>query len=40
LLPNLSYGAVHVFTVRGGEIIRFREFTDLDGPTDPLESIN
>jgi ketosteroid isomerase-like protein len=27
-----SYGAAHVFTVRDGKIIRFREFVDLDGP--------
>ena len=25
-----SYGAVHVFEVRDGRIIRFREYTDLD----------
>jgi len=25
-----SYGATHVFTVRGGKITRFREYTDLD----------
>lgn len=27
-----GYGALHVFTVRGGEITRFREYTDLDAP--------
>jgi ketosteroid isomerase-like protein len=27
-----SYGAVHVFTVAGGKILRFREFTDLNAP--------
>jgi uncharacterized protein len=27
-----EYGAAHVFTVRGGKITRFREFTDLDSP--------
>jgi ketosteroid isomerase-like protein len=25
-----AYGAVHVFTVRDGKILRFREYTDLD----------
>jgi ketosteroid isomerase-like protein len=28
----VSYGAVHVFSVRDGRITRFREYTDLDGP--------
>jgi ketosteroid isomerase-like protein len=27
-----GYGAVHVFTVHDGKIVRFREYTDLDGP--------
>ena len=27
-----GYGAPHVFTVRAGRIVRFREYTDLDGP--------
>jgi ketosteroid isomerase-like protein len=27
-----GYGATHVFTVRHGKIVRFREYTDLDGP--------
>jgi ketosteroid isomerase-like protein len=27
-----GYGATHVFTVRGGRVVRFREYTDLDGP--------
>ncbi len=27
-----SYGAVHVFTVRAGKIVHFREYTDLDVP--------
>jgi uncharacterized protein len=26
------YGATHVFTVRGGKIVQFREYTDLDTP--------
>ncbi len=25
-----QYGAVHVFTRRGGRIVRFREFVDID----------
>ena len=25
-----GYGAAHVFTVRNGKIVRFREYTDLD----------
>jgi uncharacterized protein len=25
-----AYGAVHVFTVREGKIVRYREYTDLD----------
>lgn len=25
-----GYGATHVFTVRAGKIVRFREYTDLD----------
>jgi uncharacterized protein len=29
-----AYGATHVFTVRGGKVIRFREFVDLDAPLD------
>ncbi len=27
-----GYGAVHVFTMRGGRIARFREFVDVDRP--------
>ena len=27
-----AYGAAHVFTVRDGKIVRFREYTDLDKP--------
>jgi len=27
-----DYGAAHVFTVTGGKISRFREYTDLDAP--------
>ena len=27
-----SYGATHVFTLRDGKIVRFREYTDLDAP--------
>ena len=27
-----SYGAVHVFTVEGGKVTRFREYIDLDEP--------
>ena len=27
-----SYGATHVFAVRDGKIVRFREYTDLDVP--------
>ncbi len=27
-----GYGAVHVFDVRDGRIVRFREYTDLDAP--------
>ena len=27
-----SYGASHVFSIRDGKIIRFREYTDLDAP--------
>ena len=27
-----GYGAAHVFTVRQGKIVRFREYTDLDAP--------
>jgi ketosteroid isomerase-like protein len=27
---SASYGAVHVFTVAGGKVTRFREFTNLD----------
>ena len=27
-----GYGATHIFTVRGGKITRFREYTDLDAP--------
>ena|SRR5438874_11185282 len=27
-----GYGAAHVFTVRGGKVVRFREYTDLDTP--------
>lgn len=27
-----SYGATHVFTMRDGKIVRFREYTDLDAP--------
>jgi ketosteroid isomerase-like protein len=27
-----EYGAVHVFTLTGGRVSRFREYTDLDGP--------
>jgi len=27
-----GYGAAHVFTVRHGKIVRFREYTDLDAP--------
>jgi ketosteroid isomerase-like protein len=27
-----GYGAAHVFTVRNDKIVRFREYTDLDGP--------
>jgi ketosteroid isomerase-like protein len=26
-----GYGFVHVFTVRGGEVVRFREYVDADG---------
>ena len=29
-----GYGAVHVFTIRDGKIVRFREYTDLDAPLD------
>ena len=29
-----GYGAVHVFSVRDGKIVRFREYTDLDAPLD------
>jgi ketosteroid isomerase-like protein len=29
-----GYGAVHLFTVRDGKIVRFREYTDLDAPLD------
>lgn len=27
-----EYGAAHVFTVRDGKIVRFREYVDLDAP--------
>jgi len=27
-----GYGATHVFTLRDGKIVQFREFTDLDAP--------
>jgi uncharacterized protein len=27
-----SYGFTHVFTVRDGEVVRFREYVDLDAP--------
>ena len=27
-----GYGATHVFTLRDGKVVRFREYTDLDGP--------
>ena len=27
-----GYGATHVFTVRNGKIVKFREYTDLDAP--------
>src|SRR3954451_14222042 len=27
-----SYGSTHAFTVRGGKVVRFREYTDLDKP--------
>jgi uncharacterized protein len=27
-----GYGATHVFTVRSGKVVRFREYVDLDGP--------
>jgi uncharacterized protein len=27
-----GYGATHVFTVRDGKVVRFREYTDLDAP--------
>ena len=27
-----GYGATHVFTMRDGKIVRFREYTDLDAP--------
>ena len=30
-----QYGAVHVFTVRGDRITRFREFVDVDQPIAP-----
>jgi uncharacterized protein len=30
-----EYGAVHVFTLKGGKITRFREFVDLDGALLP-----
>jgi uncharacterized protein len=30
-----QYGAVHVFTVRGNRITRFREFVDVDQPIAP-----
>ncbi len=29
-----GYGAAHVFTLRNGKIVRFREYTDLDAPLD------
>jgi ketosteroid isomerase-like protein len=29
-----SYGATHVFTVRGGKIQRFREYVDIDAALD------
>jgi ketosteroid isomerase-like protein len=29
-----GYGAVHVFTVRDGKVVRFREYTDLDAALD------
>lgn len=28
---DVSYGSVHVFTVAGGKITRFKEYIDLDG---------
>jgi hypothetical protein len=28
---EVSYGSVHVFTVAGGKITRFKEYIDLDG---------
>lgn len=27
-----GYGATHVFTVRDGKVVRFREYVDIDGP--------
>jgi len=30
-----EYGAVHVFTLSGGKITRFREYVDLDGALSP-----
>jgi ketosteroid isomerase-like protein len=27
-----TYGSMHAFTVRGGKIVQFREYTDLDKP--------
>jgi ketosteroid isomerase-like protein len=27
-----SYSAAHVFTIRAGKVVRFREFTDVDAP--------
>ena len=27
-----GYGATHVFTMRDGKVVRFREYTDLDAP--------
>ena len=27
-----GYGATHVFTVRAGKVVQFREYTDLDAP--------
>ena len=27
-----GYGFTHVFTVRGGQVVRFREYVDLDEP--------
>ena len=29
-----GYGAAHVFTLRNGKVVRFREYTDLDAPLD------